>query len=73
MLLRHGLGLADAAEALDQAVRSVLDAGGRTRDLARPGEPSLGTREFGERVVRALRGDTDAGGATAKGQAAAAS
>jgi isocitrate/isopropylmalate dehydrogenase len=72
MLLRHGLGLVDAAEVLDQGVRSVLDAGGRTRDLVRPGEPVLGTREFGDRVVRAVRARVEAGGAAAKEQAAAA-
>jgi hypothetical protein len=51
MLLRHGLKLGEAADVVDHAVRSVLDEGARTRDLARPGEPSLGTREFGERQV----------------------
>jgi len=55
MLLRHGLKLGEAADIVDHAVRLVLDEGARTRDLARPGEPSLGTREFGERVVRAVR------------------
>jgi 3-isopropylmalate dehydrogenase len=72
MLLRHGLKLPDAADVLDRAVRSVLDAGGRTRDLVRPGEPSLGTREFGERVVRAVRADAGARSAAGGRPAAAA-
>jgi 3-isopropylmalate dehydrogenase len=54
MLLRHGLGLGEAADIVDRAVYSVLDAGLRTRDLARPGEPAVGTREFGDRVVQLL-------------------
>ena len=54
MLLRHGLKLVEAADVLDMAVRAVLDAGARTRDLARPGEPSLSSREFGERVVQSV-------------------
>jgi 3-isopropylmalate dehydrogenase len=54
MLLRHGLGLGEAADLVDRAVRGVLDAGVRTRDLARPGEPAVGTREFGDRVVQLL-------------------
>jgi len=54
MLLRHGLGLGEAAAIVDRAVYSVLDAGVRTRDLARPGEPAVGTQEFGDRVVQLL-------------------
>lgn len=70
MLLRHGLGLGEAADVLERAVSGVLDGGARTRDLARPGEPSLGTREFGERVVRAILAGGLATGTT--GQRAAA-
>ncbi|HEX5386322.1 MAG TPA: 3-isopropylmalate dehydrogenase [Gemmatimonadales bacterium] len=54
LLLRHGLGLTEAADLVEGAIRRVLDEGVRTRDLARPGEPSVGTREFGALVVRAL-------------------
>ena len=54
MLLRYGLGLAEAAEAVDQAIAAVLAAGARTADIARPGEPSLGTREIGEAIVRSV-------------------
>jgi 3-isopropylmalate dehydrogenase len=52
MLLRYGLQLPDAAELVDQAVGAVLSAGARTADLARPGDPVLGTREVGEEVAR---------------------
>ena len=54
MLLRHSLKQAEAASAIEVAVARVLADGGRTRDLARPGEPSLGTRAMAERIVAAL-------------------
>jgi 3-isopropylmalate dehydrogenase len=52
MLLRYGLGLAEAADLVDQAIGAALSAGVRTADLARPGEPVLGTRAVGEEVAR---------------------
>jgi 3-isopropylmalate dehydrogenase len=52
MLLRHGLAEAEAAARVDQAVAEVLAAGARTPDIARPGEPTVGTREMGEKGVR---------------------
>lgn len=51
LLLRHGLQLPDAAGAVDDAIASALDSGARTQDLARPGEPSIGTKEMGTRIV----------------------
>jgi 3-isopropylmalate dehydrogenase len=61
LLLRHGLKLPEAADAVDAAIAMALDAGARTLDLARAGEPSLGTRDMGGRVadlilVEALEG-----------------
>jgi 3-isopropylmalate dehydrogenase len=56
MLLEHGLGRADAASAVNTAVEKVLGDGHRTLDLARPGEPTIGTREMGRRVLEALGG-----------------
>jgi 3-isopropylmalate dehydrogenase len=52
MLLRHGLRLPDAADLIEQAIAAVVDAGGRTADIALPGEPTLTTREMGEEVAR---------------------
>ncbi len=52
MLLRYGLGLVEAAAVIDQAVATVLAAGGRSADLAREGEPTLGTRELGDEIAR---------------------
>ena len=51
LLLRQGLRLPDAADAVDDAIASALDAGARTQDLARPGEASIGTTEMGTRIV----------------------
>ena len=51
LLLRHGLTLPDAADAVDQAVAAALDAGARTEDLAQSGEQAIGTKEMGTRVV----------------------
>ena len=54
MLLRHGLKQHDAATAIDKAIHRVLAEGARTRDIARPGEPVLGTRAMAERIAAAL-------------------
>jgi len=55
MLLRYGLKLAEPADAVEAAIRAVLDAGGRTKDIAGPGEPALGTQEMGERIAKVVR------------------
>ena len=51
MLLRYGLGLMAEADAVQRAVRTVLDSGVRTADLAGPGSKIATTREVGERVA----------------------
>ena len=51
LLLRQGLQLPEAAGAVEEAIAAALDAGARTQDLARPGEPSIGTAEMGTRIV----------------------
>ncbi len=54
LLLRHSLGLAREAHALERAVEAALASGARTADLCagRPG--SLGTRAMGEAVLSRL-------------------
>jgi 3-isopropylmalate dehydrogenase len=52
MLLRYGLKLPEAAAVVDQAVAAVLEAGTRTADIARPGEPTIGTRDLGDEIAR---------------------
>ena len=58
MLLWHSAGLEAEACAVEQAVRTALDEGARTRDLARAssqgGEDTLTTQEMGVRVNDAL-------------------
>ncbi len=56
MLLRHSLGLTDEAAAVEGAVDNVLAQGLRTADIAWAGQPTVGTREMGDAVVRQLRG-----------------
>lgn len=51
MLLRYGLKLPEAADAVDDAIRAAIDGGARTKDIAGPGEAVLGTKEIGERIA----------------------
>src|SRR6478752_1206437 len=51
LLLRHSLGLADAAAAVEAAVAAALDAGCVTADLVSPGEQAHGTVEVGQFVA----------------------
>src|SRR5579863_10614958 len=46
MMLRYSFQLEAEAECVDAAVASVLDAGHRTRDLAKRGQGSIGTVEM---------------------------
>src|SRR5213593_2062412 len=55
LLLRHGLALPEAAERVEAAIEAVLAEGARTPDIAAPGEPSVGTREMGERIADRVR------------------
>ncbi|MEE4113023.1 MAG: 3-isopropylmalate dehydrogenase [Desulfobacteraceae bacterium] len=56
MMLRYSLNLADAADAVENAVSRVLEAGFRTPDIAAGGS-AVSTREMGEAVARYLRDD----------------
>jgi hypothetical protein len=49
--LRYGLQLPEAADAVDHAIATVLEAGARTRDIAAPGERVLSTSEMGSRIA----------------------
>jgi 3-isopropylmalate dehydrogenase len=55
LLLRHSLGLAAEAVALEQAVEAALTAGARTPDLVAGGESPLSTRAMGDTVLSRLR------------------
>jgi 3-isopropylmalate dehydrogenase len=54
MLLRYGLHQTEPANAIEQAIHRVLAEGARTRDIARPGEPGLGTAAMAERIAAAV-------------------
>src|SRR5256885_15302518 len=52
MLLRHGLGLAEPAAAVERAIALAVEQRARTRDIADPaGAPALGTRDVGDRIA----------------------
>lgn len=57
MMLRFGLALGDAADAVDNAVAAVLDDGWRTGDIADASTPKdhiLGTAAMGDKVVEKI-------------------
>jgi len=54
MMLRYSLGQTAAADAIEQAVSTVLDQGLRTADIAAAGEAAVSTDAMGEAVVAAL-------------------
>jgi 3-isopropylmalate dehydrogenase len=55
MMLRHSFHLDAEADCVEAAVACVLDAGNRTRDLAKAGQPAIGTVEMGRKIVAAIR------------------
>lgn len=55
MLLRHSLGLAAEAAAVERAVEGVIEAGLRTPDIAITGETPVSTRVMGEEVTRRIK------------------
>jgi 3-isopropylmalate dehydrogenase len=55
LMYRLTFGFAEGADAIERAVKEVLDAGHRTRDIAKAGERAVGTAEMGDLVVAALR------------------
>jgi 3-isopropylmalate dehydrogenase len=56
MMLKYSFGMLDAADAIDNAVASVLDQGFRTQDIfmQKPGEKLVTTREMGDAILAAL-------------------
>jgi 3-isopropylmalate dehydrogenase len=59
MMLRYSFHLEAEAECVEAAVTSVLDAGHRTRDLAKAGQAAIGTAEMGRYIVAAIKGRVD--------------
>jgi len=54
IMLRHSFQLNAEAACIEAAVEAVLSAGNRTRDLAKPGQPPISTREMGNKVVEQI-------------------
>lgn len=54
MMLRYTFNLPDYALRIEQAVRKALTDGLRTADIARPGQPVVGTSVIGKAVIAAL-------------------
>lgn len=54
MLLRYSLNETAAADAIEAAVETVLNAGMRTPDIAAQGCPTVSTSQMGDAVVQAL-------------------
>lgn len=55
MLLRHSFQLEEEATSIENAVKQVLGAGHRTRDLAESGAASVSTEQMGNLVVQYLQ------------------
>jgi 3-isopropylmalate dehydrogenase len=56
MMLRFSFKLEAEGKVVEEAVTSVLNAGHRTKDLAKAGEATLTTSEMGAKVVEQVRG-----------------
>ena len=54
LLARHVWSRTDVAQAIEEAVERTLARGVFTPDLAAPGQPTVGTRELGQRVLAEL-------------------
>jgi 3-isopropylmalate dehydrogenase len=56
MMLRFSFGMVEAADAIDNAVATVLDQGFRTRDIyqKKEGEKLVNTKEIGDAIIAAL-------------------
>jgi 3-isopropylmalate dehydrogenase len=54
MMLRYALGEPSAADAIENAVKTVIERGLRTGDIYSEGSQRVGTREMGEAIAAAL-------------------
>lgn len=56
MMLRYSFNLQQEAQAVENAVESVIEAGYRTVDLQEPGKETVNTQEMGSLIVDAISG-----------------
>lgn len=54
MMLRHSFRLTEEAACIERAVETALSAGYRTKDIAKPGGPTLSTREITDKVLDSI-------------------
>jgi len=54
MALRYSFDLGDAADAIEKAIADVLDQGLRTGDIRQEGCKTVGTRQMGDAILKAL-------------------
>jgi 3-isopropylmalate dehydrogenase len=54
MMLRYSFGYADAADAIDRAVRAAIDGNLRTGDIWTEGSKRVGTEEMGRAIAAAI-------------------
>ena len=54
MMLRYSFDLAEEADAIENAVASVLETGHRTGDIAKAGEKKLTCTEMGDLICAAI-------------------
>jgi 3-isopropylmalate dehydrogenase len=54
MCLRYSFDLGDAADRLEKAIAEVLDQGLRTGDIRQEGCKTVGTKEMGDAILKAL-------------------
>jgi len=54
MMLRYSLGEPAAADAIDNAVKAVIERGLRTGDIYSEGSQRVGTRQMGEAIAAAI-------------------
>ena len=59
MMLRISFGLTEAADAVEQAVADVLEAGIHTVDIAVDKNNTVGTAEMGDALVERILGDRE--------------
>lgn len=55
LMLRMTFGYSDAADAIETAVKNVLDAGHRTGDIATDKASAIGTTQMGDLIVAAIQ------------------
>lgn len=54
MMLRYSFAMADEADMVDNAIKSVLAKGYRTGDIMQDGAKKVGTKEMGDKIIASM-------------------